>query len=137
MTILRRLIPAATPVAVLVVLGFASAPARADWVRVGENQAGDRYHVEIDQVTEIGDGVVVFDTLISFAEAEPSGAVVLIDRFVADCRTHTVTNVSWASYGPDQALVEADSLPLVETQAAPDGTLMAAEIDLACATVGH
>lgn len=119
------------------VLAVAPAPALAEWVLVGENANGDRYHVFNQTVTEISAGVVVFDTLIDRAQPEPDGSAVTIDRFVADCRTGSVTNVSWVTLDSNRRIVDSQLLPQLEVFPAQQGTLMQTEVEFACSVVNR
>lgn len=113
------------------------APAWAEWSLVGQSPNGDRYHVFEESITQVAAGIVVFDTLVGFAQPRNDGSVASIDRFVADCRTGSVTNVSWTSFDADQQIVDFQALPRLEANIAPNGTLMASEIAFACQAVSE
>jgi hypothetical protein len=113
-------------------LGMVPAPALAEWVLVGENPQGDRYFVSEESVTELSEGVVIFDTLVELANPAEDGTAATIDRFVANCQTDSVANVSWMALDANQRPITSQSLPRLETNNAPSGSLIAAEIEFAC-----
>lgn len=114
-----------------VLLGLPT-PALADWVLVGQNSNGDQFHVREDTVTLLANSIVVFDTRINYAQPQENGTVATIDRFVADCRTNRVTNVSWAMLNANSEIIQSSVLPALQANVALRGTLMEAEIGRAC-----
>ncbi|MBE9181019.1 hypothetical protein IQ268_20885 [Oculatella sp. LEGE 06141] len=116
-------------------LAVAPCPAFAELLLVGENAEGDRFHVDSETVTELTEDVVVFDTIVNHRQPQANGTTVTVDRFVADCRTNSVANVSWLSLDANQRPVVSQALPPLEANVAPAGSLMMAEIELACTAI--
>lgn len=114
-------------------LFFGAAANASNWMIVTEATTGAKHYVDVEGIVSEGD-VVKFWGKIDYSKDKTVGYREEKQRFTVNCRSRTLTLVSYTTYRVDGTLIRSVQIPYYSQEArevAPD-TVGEAKLDFVC-----